>query len=127
MAISGKPPKPVHGRCARQEPDEETVRKLIHKGGSVADASRSRRSRQHQADARAAPPLSRHGGGNRRGAQEHRRQKASGPFAACLDRRGHRGEAGEGKGIVGADNVISNVEYNVVFNVESNVDSGLCG
>lgn len=38
MAISGKPQKPVRPVEAKSEPDEQTVRKLIHKGGSVAGA-----------------------------------------------------------------------------------------
>lgn len=40
MAISGKPPRPASAAGLRQESDEQTVRKLIHKGGSVAEASR---------------------------------------------------------------------------------------
>lgn len=40
MAISGKPQKPVTAVAPKQEPDEQTVRKLINKGGSVADLSR---------------------------------------------------------------------------------------
>src|SRR4051812_30324649 len=41
MAISGKPQKPVTDIGPKQQPDEETVRKLISKGGSVAEAPRS--------------------------------------------------------------------------------------
>jgi hypothetical protein len=41
MAISGKPQKPATAVVPKQEPDEQTVRKLIHKGGSVPEASRS--------------------------------------------------------------------------------------
>jgi hypothetical protein len=40
MAISGKPQKPVTAIRPKQEPDEDTVRKLINKGGSVAEAAR---------------------------------------------------------------------------------------
>jgi hypothetical protein len=40
MAISGKPQKPFAAVEPRPEPDEQTVRKLINKGGSVADLSR---------------------------------------------------------------------------------------
>jgi hypothetical protein len=40
MAITGKPQKPVTAVAPRPEPDEQTVRKLINKGGSVADLSR---------------------------------------------------------------------------------------
>jgi hypothetical protein len=40
MAISGKPPKPVP-TAVTPPPDELEVRKLIHKGGSVAAASPS--------------------------------------------------------------------------------------
>lgn len=36
MAISGKPHKPVRAEV-KQQPDEEEVRKLILKGGSVAE------------------------------------------------------------------------------------------
>jgi hypothetical protein len=39
MAISGKPPKLVQAEVKRQ-PDEQEVRNLIHKGGSVAEVSR---------------------------------------------------------------------------------------
>jgi hypothetical protein len=41
MAISGRPPRPAQAAELRQEPDEQTVRKLIHKGGSVAEAGRT--------------------------------------------------------------------------------------
>jgi hypothetical protein len=41
MAISGKPQKPAPAAVPKREPDEQTVRKLIHKGGSVAEAGRS--------------------------------------------------------------------------------------
>ena len=41
MAISGKPQKPAATTHPKFEPDEQTVRNLIHKGGSVADASGS--------------------------------------------------------------------------------------
>jgi hypothetical protein len=41
MAISGKPQKPITAVGPKQEPDEQIVRKLIHKGGSVAEAGRS--------------------------------------------------------------------------------------
>lgn len=41
MAISGKPQKPVAAAGPRSEPDEHTVRRLIQKGGSVAEAARS--------------------------------------------------------------------------------------
>lgn len=39
MAISGKPPKAVQADV-KQQPDELEVRKLILKGGSVAEGSR---------------------------------------------------------------------------------------
>jgi hypothetical protein len=38
MAISGKPPKPVQAEL-RPQADELEVRKLIHKGGSVAEGA----------------------------------------------------------------------------------------
>ena len=38
MAISGKPPKPVQAEV-KQQPDEQEVRKLILRGGSVAEGS----------------------------------------------------------------------------------------
>jgi hypothetical protein len=41
MAISGKPQKAVTSVGTKQEPDEQTVRKLINKGGSVAETPRS--------------------------------------------------------------------------------------
>jgi deoxyinosine 3'endonuclease (endonuclease V) len=40
MAISGKPPKLVQADV-KQQPDEDEVRKLILKGGSVAEGSRA--------------------------------------------------------------------------------------
>jgi hypothetical protein len=40
MAISGKPPKLVQAEAKRQ-PDEQEVRKLILRGGSVAEGSAS--------------------------------------------------------------------------------------
>lgn len=39
MAISGKPPKLVQAEV-KPQPDELEVRKLIHKGGSVAEVAR---------------------------------------------------------------------------------------
>ena len=41
MAISGKPPKLAPAVSAVPLPDEETVRKLINKGGSVAHVEHS--------------------------------------------------------------------------------------
>jgi hypothetical protein len=43
MAISGKPPKSVQADVKRQ-PDEEEVRKLILRGGTVAEGSASAES-----------------------------------------------------------------------------------
>ena len=120
MAISGKPPKPVQAEVKRQ-PDEQEVRKLINKGGSVAEGPRLRR--------KPARPSSRCScscgsiltwSGNRRGAKT-----TPGGGARAPSRHAWIVKAIEEKlartRVVAAYNVTNNVISNVKFKIINNV------